>query len=36
LPVVCVDGHPITGGEPGPLTRRLQAAHNEAVREFLA
>ena len=36
LPVVCVDGHPITGGEPGPLTRRLQAAHDEAVREFLA
>jgi D-alanine transaminase len=36
LPVTRVDEHPVAGGEPGPLTRRLQAAHNEAVREFLA
>jgi D-alanine transaminase len=36
LPVVRVDGRPIGGGQPGPVTRRLQEAHADAVREFLA
>ena len=35
LPITRVDGRPIAGGQPGPITRRLQAAHAEAVREFL-
>jgi D-alanine transaminase len=35
LPIVRVDNRPIAGGAPGPITRRLQAAHAEAVREFL-
>jgi D-alanine transaminase len=35
LPIVRVDHRPIAGGAPGPITRRLQAAHEEAVREFL-
>jgi D-alanine transaminase len=34
LPVVWVDGQPIGGGSPGPVTRRLQEAYQEAVREF--
>jgi D-alanine transaminase len=35
LPVTRVDGRPVGGGAPGPVTRKLQAAHAEAVREFL-
>lgn len=35
LPIVRIDNRPIAGGEPGPITRRLQAAHAESVREFL-
>ena len=33
LPVVRVDGQPIADGKPGPITRRLQEAYREAVRE---
>jgi D-alanine transaminase len=36
MPVVSVDGRPVAGGAPGPVTRRLQQAYQEAVREFLA
>jgi D-alanine transaminase len=35
LPVVRVDGRPIGHGQPGPVTRRLQEAYGEAVREFV-
>ena len=31
-PITSVDGRPIGGGKPGPLTRRLQAAFAEGVR----
>ena len=31
LPVVLVDGMPIGGGSPGPLTRELMAAFNEMI-----
>jgi branched-chain amino acid aminotransferase len=31
-PIRDVDGHVIAGGTPGPVTRRLQAAFNQAVR----
>ena len=33
LPVVRVDSKPIADGKPGPITRRLQDAYREAVRE---
>jgi D-alanine transaminase len=33
LPIVRVDGQPIADGKPGPITRRLQQAYREAVRE---
>jgi D-alanine transaminase len=36
MPVVQVDGRPIAGGRPGPVTRRLQEAYAQAVREFVA
>jgi D-alanine transaminase len=36
LPVVRVDNQAIGGGSPGPVTRRLQQAYEEAVREFVA
>jgi len=36
LPVVRVDNQAIGGGNPGPVTRRLQQAYQEAVREFVA
>lgn len=35
LPVVRVDGKAIATGEPGPITRRLQAVYRQAVREFV-
>jgi D-alanine transaminase len=35
LPIVTVDGKKVKGGEPGPLTRRLQAIYTESVRAFL-
>jgi D-alanine transaminase len=35
LPVVKVDGRPVADGRPGPVTRRLQEAYRQAVREFL-
>ncbi|AFC28892.1 D-alanine aminotransferase [Paenibacillus mucilaginosus 3016] len=31
-PVVSVDGLPVSGGQPGPVTRRLQEAFSEAIR----
>ncbi len=31
LPVICVDGHLIGNGTPGPVTKRLQQAYREAV-----
>jgi D-alanine transaminase len=36
MPVTHVDGRLIGTGDPGPITRRLQAAHAEILREFLA
>jgi D-alanine transaminase len=36
MPVVTVDGRPIAGGTPGPVTRRLQQAFQEVVSELLA
>ncbi len=36
LPVVYVDDQPIGAGRPGPVTRRLQEAYQQAVREFVA
>jgi D-alanine transaminase len=36
MPVTRVDGKPIADGCPGPVTRRLQQAYQEAVREFIA
>jgi D-alanine transaminase len=33
LPVVRVDNQPIADGKPGPITRRLQEAYRDAVRE---
>ncbi len=36
VPVVRVDGRPIRDGVPGPVTRRMQEAYAEAVREFVA
>jgi D-alanine transaminase len=35
-PVVKVDGMSIGDGKPGPVTRRLQEAYREVLREFLA
>jgi D-alanine transaminase len=35
LPVIRVDGRPVAEGRPGPVTRRLQEAYAEAVRDFL-
>jgi D-alanine transaminase len=35
LPVVTVDGRPVGDGQPGPITRRLQEAYAQAVREFV-
>jgi D-alanine transaminase len=36
LPVSHVDGKAIGGGRPGPVTRRLQQAYEQAVRKFVA
>jgi D-alanine transaminase len=36
LPIVRVDGRPVADGQPGPITRRLQVAYQEAVHEFVA
>jgi D-alanine transaminase len=36
LPVIQVDGQSIREGQPGPVTRRLQEAYAEAVREFVS
>ena len=36
LPVVQVDGRPVGNGRPGPVSRRLQEAFAEAVREFVS
>jgi D-alanine transaminase len=35
LPLVSVDGKAIGDGRPGPITRRLQEAYRQAVREFV-
>jgi len=35
LPLVQVDGRPIGDGRPGPITRRLQEAYRQAVKEFV-
>lgn len=32
LPITTVDGHPVTDGKPGAMTKRLQAALREYVR----
>jgi D-alanine transaminase len=36
LPVTHIDGRPVGNGKPGPVTRRLQDAYVETLREFLA
>jgi D-alanine transaminase len=36
MPIVKVDGRPVGDGKPGPVTRRLQAAYTQAVKDFLA
>jgi D-alanine transaminase len=36
LPVVRVDGRAIADGQPGPVTRRLQQAYQDAVRRFVS
>jgi D-alanine transaminase len=36
LPVVRVEGQAVGSGTPGPITRRLQEAYQQAVREFAA
>jgi D-alanine transaminase len=36
MPVIKMDGQPVGDGRPGPVTRRLQEAYAEAVRDFLA
>lgn len=35
LPIVNVDGKPVQNGQPGPVTRRLQAIYTENVQAFL-
>jgi D-alanine transaminase len=35
LPVVAVDGQPVGGGTPGPVTRKLQEAYRQAVQAFV-
>lgn len=35
LPISRVDDRPIAGGQVGPVTRRLQAAHERAVQSWL-
>jgi D-alanine transaminase len=34
-PIVTVDGRPVADGKPGPVTRKLQEAYGEVLREFL-
>src|SRR5262249_39469047 len=36
LPIVRVDGRPVANGRPGDVTRRLQEAYRDAVRDYLA
>jgi D-alanine transaminase len=36
LPIVEVDGRPIGNGKPGPITRKLQAAYQSALQEWLS
>jgi D-alanine transaminase len=35
LPLIRVDDQPIGNGKPGPVTRKLQEAYRQAVREFV-
>jgi len=35
MPIVAVDGQPIADGQPGPITRKLQAAYRAAVGRWL-
>lgn len=35
-PIVKIDDSPLSGGQPGPLTRRLQAIFREAIERWLA
>jgi D-alanine transaminase len=35
LPIVTVDGKPVKSGQPGPVTRRLQAIYTDKVCAFL-
>ncbi len=35
LPITQADGRPVGGGQRGPITRRLQEAFQEAVRQFV-
>ena len=32
IPMLSVDGKPVGGGDPGPITQRLQAAYDSVVR----
>lgn len=36
LPIIAVDDQPISGGAPGPVTRRLAKAYQKAVADWLA
>jgi D-alanine transaminase len=36
MPVVRVEGRPVGEGQPGPVTRRLQEAYQEKLRQFVA
>jgi D-alanine transaminase len=36
VPVVRIDGKPVADGKAGPVTRKLQDAYGEVVREFVA
>jgi D-alanine transaminase len=33
-PIVQVDGQPVGSGQPGPVTRKLQRAFEEAIQAF--
>jgi len=35
MPIVTVDGMPVKSGQPGPVTRKLQAIYTESVKAFL-
>lgn len=36
MPIATIDGQPIGDGRPGPITRRLQEAYRDELRDWLA